>query len=283
MSDEQIKDENLMEHEYDGIKELDNDLPPWWKSLFILTIIYSTVYFLGYQLFGWYDQPEQEYAAEVKYWEKIQSEQDAHSSELTPANAAAEIAEGKVLFEKNCFVCHGMDGAGTVGPNLTDKYWIYGGSVEDITKIVSKGAPSDKGMQAWDTQLGKSGVRKVVAFVLSLQGTTPATPKAKEGELYDPSGGASFNIALTDQDSLQAGADLYEQYCSACHATDLSGSFAKSLLDDEWKNGKGSFAEISKAIKDGDLSAQMPAWSSYLDDEQIQKIASFLVDKRKHK
>ncbi|MBT6745311.1 MAG: hypothetical protein HOB26_01995, partial [Flavobacteriales bacterium] len=42
--------EIMMDHEYDGIRELDNNLPPWWVYMFYITIIFGVVYIVHYHI-----------------------------------------------------------------------------------------------------------------------------------------------------------------------------------------------------------------------------------------
>jgi cytochrome c oxidase cbb3-type subunit 3 len=82
----------------------------------------------------------------------------------------------------NCVPCHRNDGGGnTIGPNLTDNFWLHGGAVKNVFSTVNTGFV-EKGMPAWGKTMSQGDVRDVTFFVLSLQGTNPANPKAPQGE-----------------------------------------------------------------------------------------------------
>ena len=179
----------MTDHEYDGIKELDNLLPPWWVALFYITALFSVVYLAKYHVFG-YDNQDQEYLKEV-----AQAEKDIALYKLTAPDTKsvdnvvlltepADLAKGKALYETNCVACHKADGGGSIGPNLTDAYWILGGDVKDVFNTIMEGGRSGKGMVPWKDVIKPSDIEKVASYVLSLQGTTPADGKAPEGELH---------------------------------------------------------------------------------------------------
>ena len=97
------------------------------------------------------------------------------------------VAKGKVVFTgNNCQSCHRDDGGGNgIGPNLTDDYWIHGGTIKEIFVTVNKGV-IEKGMPAWGKVMSPADVRNVVFYVMSLRGTNPANPKAPQGNKYVP-------------------------------------------------------------------------------------------------
>ena len=178
-----------LDHDFDGIEELNNPLPPWWTMGFIITVVIAAIY-TGYYFMNYYDihkvgkWQEQELANEMA---KAKAKVDAYKKEhnIVDANTVtlltdkAALAEGKEIYIKNCAACHVADGGGLVGPNLTDDAWIYGCDIKDVFKVVTEG--TSKGMPPWKA-LGADKIQKVASYVLSLQGTTPAKPKAAEGE-----------------------------------------------------------------------------------------------------
>jgi cytochrome c oxidase cbb3-type subunit 3 len=178
----------LLDHDYDGIRELDNSLPPWWKYGFIMTIIFAFVYIGIFHVFGTGKNPTEEYAAEM---EKAKVEiaafeagnKDKIDEKNVPMADAAGISSAKVLFEANCVACHLIDGGGNVGPNLTDDYWIHKGSLNDIYNTLKMGYP-EKGMQSWSSKFSPKEMSQLASYVKSLRGTKPATPKAPQGDLY---------------------------------------------------------------------------------------------------
>jgi cytochrome c oxidase cbb3-type subunit 3 len=178
-------------HEYDGIRELDNSLPPWWLWLFYGTIIWAAVYLWYYHVSDKGPSQEQEYIAAMEMGEAekakfLASQADAIDEKtVTLLTAQADLAEGKEIYTANCMVCHGANGEGTVGPNFTDKYWIHGGSINDLFTTIKYGVP-EKGMISWKSQLRPGAMQKVASYILSMQGTNPPNQKAPQGDLYDP-------------------------------------------------------------------------------------------------
>lgn len=178
----------MLDHDYDGIRELDNALPPWWKYGFIITIFLAVVYLLRFHVWGNGPSPEQEYASEMnRAHEQIQAYM-AKTKDLVDENNvtladASGIEAGRILFMKTCVACHGQKGEGTVGPNLTDDYWIHGGNITSIFKTIKYGYP-DKGMQAWQSQYSPKQMQQLASFIKSLRGTNPPNAKAPQGDLY---------------------------------------------------------------------------------------------------
>jgi len=179
----------LMDHDYDGIKELDNALPPWWKWGFYLTLIVGVFYLLRFHVWKTGPAPEEEYAREMQLaavrLEKNKSNTGEELNENTVTLAdAAGIAEGKKLFMGVCNTCHGNNGEGNaIGPNLTDKYWLHGGSINDVFRTIVNGVP-EKGMQSWKKNYTSAEIRNLASYILSLQGSNPPNAKAPQGELY---------------------------------------------------------------------------------------------------
>lgn len=181
--------EIILDHNYDGIKELDNSLPPWWLYGFYATIIFGAVYLIRYHVLGadnQYTELEKEYAeaerAIEEYKKTAKDLVDFNTVELL--TDASDLNKGKQIFETNCVACHMADGGGGIGPNLTDNYWILGGGIKNVFKTVSEGGRDGKGMVAWKTLLKPSEIAQVSSYLLQFQGTTPAKPKAPEGEIW---------------------------------------------------------------------------------------------------
>lgn len=181
----------LLDHNYDGIKELDNALPPWWKWGFYFTVIVAIIYLFRFHIINTGPTPLQEYdremvAAAAKLENFKKNSKEAFDEKTVTLADAKGIAEGKKVFTGTCLPCHGANGEGNaVGPNLTDKYWIHGGSLGEVFKTITNGVP-DKGMQAWGRTFSLSDIRNISSFVLSLQGTNPPNAKAPQGNLYEP-------------------------------------------------------------------------------------------------
>lgn len=184
--------EIILDHNYDGIRELDNNLPPWWLYGFYISIIFAVVYLLRYHVFNGpnqYTELETELAEAKEAIEayKKTAKDLVDVNTVTLLTEAGDLNKGKTLFETNCVACHMADGGGGIGPNLTDAYWILGGDVKSIFNVISEGGRSGKGMIAWKQQLKPLEIAQVASYILSFQGTTPANPKDPEGDLWGES------------------------------------------------------------------------------------------------
>jgi cytochrome c oxidase cbb3-type subunit 3 len=179
----------LLDHNYDGIMELDNSLPPWWKYGFYLTIVVGVIYFYRFHISHDGPSQQEEFAAEMIQGEAdkaaylAQSANNVDENSVTLMTGAAEIAAGRELFQKSCVACHLADGGGSVGPNLVDDYWIHGGSIKDIFKTIKYGW-QDKGMKSWKDDFSPKEIQELTSFIKSIRGTKPAAPKAPQGDLY---------------------------------------------------------------------------------------------------
>lgn len=183
------EDEILTRHEYDGIKELDNRLPPWWVYGFYLTIIFSIAYLLHYHVFDTGKNQLEEYAYELEQADEqmkaylAQQDKVIDETTVTLLEDVAELDAGKRLFMQYCSACHGQEGQGGVGPNFADDYWIHGGDVKDIFSVIKYGVPQ-KGMIAWQSQLDPKQIQQLSSFIVSLEGTNPPNQKEPQGEKY---------------------------------------------------------------------------------------------------
>jgi cytochrome c oxidase cbb3-type subunit III len=180
----------LFDHEYDGIRELDNSLPPWWLALFYITIAFAVVYIGYYELSDYGLNPDQEYAQEMEYAEQAQLALLAkQANKIDETNVeivedAAFISAGKSIFDKSCIACHGMLGEGNVvGPNLTDEYWIHGGGIKNVFKTIKYGVV-EKGMQSWKDMLSPEAMHQVANYILTLQGTNPPNQRDPQGDIW---------------------------------------------------------------------------------------------------
>jgi cytochrome c oxidase cbb3-type subunit 3 len=196
----------LLDHDYDGIKELDNALPPWWKYGFYITVVIGVLYLFRFHVWKTGPTPEEEYNKEMTVaaakLENFRKNNKASFDEKTVTLAdAAGILAAKKIFTGTCFACHGPNGEGNaVGPNLTDKYWLHGGSLGQVFKTITVGVP-DKGMQSWGKTFSPTDIKNLASFVLSLQGTNPPNGKAPQGELYVPA--AKTDSTAVKKDTVQ--------------------------------------------------------------------------------
>ncbi|MBN8567142.1 MAG: c-type cytochrome [Flavobacteriales bacterium] len=179
----------MLNHDYDGIRELDNVLPPWWVNLFYATIIFAFIYLVRFHILNEYDQAsefETEMAvakAEVEKY-KLTAPDLMDKEKVTLLTDATALAEGKKIYETNCVACHRPDGGGAIGPNLTDEHWILGGGIKNVFNTIMEGGREGKGMVPWKTTIKPSDIQKVASYVLSLQGTNPKDAKAPEGDVW---------------------------------------------------------------------------------------------------
>ncbi len=179
----------MADHSYDGITELDNFMPPWLQYIFIGTVIFGVWYFVYYSVLGIGLTGVEEYQEELRIEAQLAAERSANALASIDENSVVfdespeAISSGKTIFEQNCAACHAIDGGGGVGPNLTDPYWIHGGGISDIFKVVKNGV-IEKGMVPWEDQLTPVEIQNVSSYILTLEGTDPASPKAPQGELY---------------------------------------------------------------------------------------------------
>lgn len=184
--------EVMTDHEYDGIIELDNSLPPWWKALFAACIVFAIAYMAIFHVLGLGELQAEEYETEMA---EAKARIDAYiaskggalnETNVTYLDDEASLALGKSIYDSNCAACHGAALQGTVGPNLTDAYWLHGGSVGDIFKVIRDGVPA-KGMISWKGQLSPTQIQQVTSFIMSQEGTDPENAKEPEGELHNKS------------------------------------------------------------------------------------------------
>lgn len=187
--------ELLLHHNYDGIQELDNVLPPWWVYLFYATIVFSFIYLIRFHVLGHDDQKaefDKEMAeAKIQVEEYKKTAPDLMDKEkVTLLTDAESINAGKTIFQTNCIACHKADGGGAIGPNLTDKNWINGGGIKNVFNTIMEGGRAGKGMIAWKDQIKPTEIQKVASYVLSLQGTNPAGAKEPEGDIWAEEGTA---------------------------------------------------------------------------------------------
>jgi cytochrome c oxidase cbb3-type subunit 3 len=177
----------MLDHNYDGIQELDHRMPPWLAYFFYGTVAFAVVYMAGFWVLDTVPTSEAEYTAEVvlaeqqvaAYKKTVSAGIDENTAKMVTDPKALET--GKTLFAQNCQVCHGAAGEGGVGPNLADEYWMHGGTVGEVFKTIKYGVP-EKGMIAWQQKLKPEEIQDVTGYILSLQGTHPAGGKEPQGE-----------------------------------------------------------------------------------------------------
>jgi cytochrome c oxidase cbb3-type subunit 3 len=179
----------LLDHDYDGIKELDNNLPPWWVYLFYGSIVFAAVYLVRFEILGGDNQEmelKKELAqAKIDVAEYMKTAPDLMDEKtVTLLKDPADLAIGKTIFNANCAACHRADAGGQIGPNLTDEYWILGGGIKNVFHTLVNGGRDGKGMISWKGTLKPKEMQKVASYILSLKGSNPTDPKTAEGEVW---------------------------------------------------------------------------------------------------
>jgi cytochrome c oxidase cbb3-type subunit 3 len=187
-------------HNYDGIRELDNNLPPWWTAMFYISIIFAVGYLYYYHLGGDGISAKEAYEQEMHQAE-VDKKLQLNTVDINDANVVAltdesDLSVGKGIFMNNCISCHGPQAQGMagLGPNLTDDYWIHGGGIHNVFKTITEGVPA-KGMISWKNTLPPAAIQKVASYVLSLRGSNPPGAKAPQGDLYVPEKDSTNNAA----------------------------------------------------------------------------------------
>jgi len=194
------EEEIILNHNYDGIKELDNALPPWWVWGFYATIIFAVVYMAKYHVFNGETQAEEfesemaQAKIDVAAYKKTAKNLVDYTTAIILTNPA-DITKGKEIFTQNCAVCHKPDGGGSIGPNLTDDRWILGGGINNIFKTISGGGRPGKGMEPWSKNGLKSfDIQQVASYITTLSGTNPPGAKKAEGDIWVDKTAASSEI-----------------------------------------------------------------------------------------
>jgi cytochrome c oxidase cbb3-type subunit 3 len=179
----------LLDHDYDGIKELDNNLPPWWVYLFYGCIVFAAIYLVRFEIMDG-DNQEMEFQKEMAQ-AKIDIEAYKKTAPdlmdektVTLSTDPADLAAGKTIYTTNCAACHRADAGGQIGPNLTDDRWILGGGIKNVFHTLVNGGRDGKGMIAWKGTLKPKEMQQVASYILSLKGSNPKEPKAPEGEIW---------------------------------------------------------------------------------------------------
>jgi cytochrome c oxidase cbb3-type subunit 3 len=190
------KEPLLLDHNYDGIQELDNNLPRWWVWLFYITIIYAAIYLVYYHVAHTGNLSAAEYDQEMKAGNEIKAAAmgkfESSIPTLTPSTDAVVLDSGRQTYAKFCAPCHRADGGGLVGPNLTDSYWIHGSNFTDNVTIIWNGVPA-KGMITWKAILKPDEIYSVASYIYTLRGAKLATPgKPPENQMPVKSGPSQF-------------------------------------------------------------------------------------------
>lgn len=201
----------VIDHSYDGITELDNPVPAWFNGMFYASVVFAAVYLCVYLVFDWGPNQDQEYEREMANAERVRQEWLAlAANNIDESNVDVDarpetIAAGLAIYTQSCAVCHGNEGEGGIGPNLTDEYWLHGGELVDVFKTVKYGV-LDKGMVPWEQSLTPAQIAEVSNYILTLRGTNPPNAKEPQGEkvAYQVASGETAGEENTDTESEQA-------------------------------------------------------------------------------
>ncbi len=189
------KEPKLLDHDADGIRELDNNLPRWWVWMFYLCIIYAVCYMGYYHVLKIGKLQAAEYEEEWKAGEALKSAAiakfEATIGTMQPSKDKTELGQGLQIYTTYCSPCHRPDGGGLVGPNLCDDYWIHGSNFVDNVKVIINGVP-DKGMLTWRGVLKPAEIRAVASYIYTLRGTSPPNPKPREDQAPKQTGPSPF-------------------------------------------------------------------------------------------
>ena len=215
----------MLDHEYDGIKELDNSVPPWLNYIFVGSVIFGIFYLLHFHVFGTGQSMIEEYNEQMDI-ARIQKEQLLASGmfisedNVEALTDEASLKSGKERFDRDCAPCHTVTGGGSIGPNLTDDFWVHGGTLKDIFLVVKNGVP-EKGMVAWGQQYNPKQIQEVISYVITLRGTNVPGGKAPEGEPYVPEK-ESADSTKTGTDSTATEQDTTKQENPADDTTNMN-------------------------------------------------------------
>jgi len=190
------EDEVISGHKYDGIREYDNPMPGWWVWIFVATFVFSVIYVLGIEVFDFVDTYEDDLAQSQAELAEIREAYAASGPafETDPralmryASDSEMAAAGVEVYMTNCASCHGNEGQGLIGPNLTDDYWIHGSSNEAIWEILAVGVP-EMGMPPWEAVLSPQERAELLAYIRSVDDTDPPGAKEPQGDLDPYEGG----------------------------------------------------------------------------------------------
>ena len=175
-------------HDFDGIRELNNPTPPWWRYSFYCSIAFGVVYIWVYHISHSAPLQLEELAIAEARAAEAQQAYLAHAANNIDEKSvkllteAGDIASGKKLFTTNCTACHGAEGQGMVGPNLTDDYWLHGGQVNQVFSTIKYGVP-EKGMKSWKDNFSPKQIAQLASFIRTLRGTNPPGGKEPQGAM----------------------------------------------------------------------------------------------------
>ena len=289
-----------MVHEYDGILEYDNSMPNWWLTTLWLSILFGVSYWGYYQATGTGLNSAERYQERMTALNELRAELKAKEGAWDEARLTAmaqdttAIEAGKALFTQNCVSCHGAQGEGLIGPNLTDDVWLYGGSAFEVFSTIRNGSPKNPAMVSWAPIIGEEKVAQIAAFVINMPDAgTAETPKSDqevtdqevpeqvaepsekiEAKVYDA---ATLDAMVTDDAVVAAGKEVFAARCVACHGPTGEGGVGPNLTDAEWLYG-GKPIEIFTTVQQGSKNNPvMMAWEPVIGIDQVAQVSAYVA------
>ena len=286
------REEKILGHDYDGIHEYDNPLPGWWLFIFYGSMVWALLYAVFFH-FGPGLLPEQRHDAEMRALRIEAARAAIMSGEVTDENvqlvalSPEHVDHGAQIFQERCAKCHRPDGGGDVGPNLTDKYWLDGGSPAEIHATIRDGVHQE-GMPTWSWKIRPDEVWAAAAYVETLRGTNVVNGKEPQGQPWEPgTPSAARRAALTatlqevldDPAAVARGQQVFMVRCLACHGPQGGGLVGPNLTDDHWIHG-GGLADIFHTVMEGVPEKGMISWKKQLSRQEIQDVVAFVASIR---
>ena len=283
------REDEILGHDYDGIREYDNQLPGWWLFIFYGSMVWALVYALFYH-FGPGLLETQRHEAEMSRLRVEAARAAIHAGDptdeavLAVAGSPEHLVHGRRLFAERCAECHGPNGGGGIGPNLTDNHWLDGGSPSEIHATIRDGVHLE-GMPGWSWSLRPDEIWLAAAFVESLRGSDVPNGKPPEGERWQPgSPSASRRAALTatlqavvaDAAALERGREIYLGRCLPCHGPEGGGLIGPNLTDEHAIHG-GGLADIFRVVSEGVPEKGMVPWANQLSRQELQEVTAFVA------
>jgi cytochrome c oxidase cbb3-type subunit 3 len=267
-------------HAIDGIEEYDNPLPGWWLMMFYFTIFWAVAYQILYP--SWFGKGYLNWSQNTAYQEEIKEAKIKYPVKVISIadfiGKADHIEQGRQVFTQNCAACHGPEGKGLVGPNLTDDVWIHGGKPEEIVHTITNGVKT-KGMPTWGPVLGNEKVANAASFVFSLSHDPSGNLLASAHQVVKkeeaPARLIDLKSLIGDKTHIAAGKQVFAQNCVSCHGPEAKGLVGPNLTDNTWIHG-GKPEQIQNTITNGVSAKGMPTWGPIIGPEKVADVSTFI-------